>query len=92
MQVGAHALDEEAPQLLDGRLGALVHRLVPFAALADDGVVLVTREEVGQLARVEEDVNELKEALRGEREGERGVGRGAEGCGVRVRGEGKGKK
>ena len=33
------------------------------ADLADDGVVLVAREEVGQLARVEEDVDVLEEAL-----------------------------
>ena len=63
VEVGAHALDEEGPQVVLRRLRALEDALVHGADLADDDVVLVAREEVGQLAcatrwgvGVEEDV------------------------------------
>ena len=63
VEVRSDALDEEGPQLVDRRLGALVHGLILLAALADDRIELVAREEVGQLAGVEEDVEILEEAL-----------------------------
>ena len=65
VQVGAHAVDEEGPQLVLRRVLAPWRRATwrTRRRLAVDGVDLVAREEVGQLARVEEDVDVLEEAL-----------------------------
>ena len=44
VEVRSDALDEEGPQLVDRRLGALVHGLILLAALANDRIELVARE------------------------------------------------